>query len=322
MWRWLSGTLKATQGDERLGKTLRRRGYNGARFTAPMDGPGHVKHVELRIANAPKTYPVADDEALKDLLQELDQEVIDANHDLIGKVLQRMGSEPERLVTHYPQIAFIENGDKLAVVKRYGCKPRLALFALLKLFAPGYNPSDLFYRKGLREFLAACGVRGTSWGTVAQDTVLHEDAGEGPRRIIFDLETISQHEKAAGAKSEGLTIGPCCDYHGSKPVLLCDLEVVFLVLMRLRNSEVRELQAVVSHQGLVIMGGNAAVATAMANHWKAEREDKPCNVLLQFLGEAVDHEAAQAAQGDPLARFREAAEDSATLPCPQAPPYS
>ena len=46
MWRWLSGTLKATQGDERLGKTLRRRGYNGARFTAPMDGPGHVKHVE------------------------------------------------------------------------------------------------------------------------------------------------------------------------------------------------------------------------------------------------------------------------------------
>ena len=55
----------------------------------------------------------------------------------------------------------------------------------------------------------------------------------------------------AGAKSEGLTIGPCCDYNGSKPVLLCDLEIVFLVLMRLRTSEVRELQAVVGHQGLV-----------------------------------------------------------------------
>jgi len=177
MWRWLSGTLKATQGDERLAKTLRRRGYNGARFTAPMDGPGHVKHVELRIANAPKTYPVADDEALKDLLQELDQEVIDANHDLIGKVLQRMGSEPERLVTHYPQVAFVENGDKLAVVKRYGCKPRLALFALLKMFAPRYDPWDLFYRKGLKEFLAACGVRGTSWSTQAQDGVLHEVDG-------------------------------------------------------------------------------------------------------------------------------------------------
>ena len=69
------------------------------------------------------------------------------------------------------------------------CKPRLALFALLKMFAPRYNRSDLFYRKGLREFLAACGVRGTSCDTVAQDTVSHEVVGEGPRRIIFDLET-------------------------------------------------------------------------------------------------------------------------------------
>ena len=88
-----------------------------------------------------------------------------------------MGSEPGRLATHYPQVAFIENGNKLAVAKRRGCKPRLALFALLKLFAPGYDPSDLFYRKGLREFLAACGVRQPSSSTVAQDTVLDEGAG-------------------------------------------------------------------------------------------------------------------------------------------------
>ena len=149
-----------------------------------------------------------------------------------------------------------------------------------------------------------------------------EGGPEGPRRIIFDTANISEHEKAAGAKSEGLTFGPCCDYNGSKLVLLCDLEIVFLVLMRLRTSEVRELQAVVSHQGLVIMGGNATVATAMVNHWKAEREAKPSNVLLQFLGEAVDHEAAQAAQADPLARIRKAVEASATLPCPQVPPDS
>ena len=54
---------------------------------------------------------------------------------------------------------------------------------------------------------------GTSCDTVAQDTVSHEVVGEGPRRIIFDLENISEHEKAAGAKSEGLTLGPCCDYN-------------------------------------------------------------------------------------------------------------
>ena len=114
------------------------------------------------------------------MLQELDQQVIDTNHDLIGKVFERMGSEPGRLATHYPQVAFIENGNKLAVVKRRGCKPRLALFALLKLFAPGYDPSDLFYKKGLREFLAACGVRGPSRTTLSQDRVLHEGTSEGP----------------------------------------------------------------------------------------------------------------------------------------------
>ena len=51
-----------------------------------------------------------------------------------------------------------------------------------------------------------------------------EGGVEGPHRFVFDLETISQHENAAGAKSEGLTLGTCCDYHKGKPVLLCDLE--------------------------------------------------------------------------------------------------
>ena len=174
--------LESHQGDERLAKTLRRRGYNGASFTAPTDGPGDVRHVELCVASRLKTYPVADEEALKDLLQELDQDVIDANEDLIGKVFQRMGSEPGPLVTHYPQVAFIENGSKLAVVKRRGCKPRVALFALLKLFAPGYDPWHLFYRKGLREFLAACGVHEPSCATPSQDGAVHEVAPEGPRR--------------------------------------------------------------------------------------------------------------------------------------------
>ena len=87
-----------------------------------------------------------------------------------------MGSEPERLVTHYPQVAFIEDGDKLAVVKRRGCKPRLALFAFLKLFAPTYNPWQVFYQRGLKEFLAACGVREpSSWIASAYALEVHED---------------------------------------------------------------------------------------------------------------------------------------------------
>ena len=50
----------------------------------------------------------------------------------------------------------------------------------------------------------------------ARASALHEGANEGAdgsRRIIFDVGNISEHEKAAGTKSEGLTIGPCCDYN-------------------------------------------------------------------------------------------------------------
>jgi hypothetical protein len=59
--------------------------------------------------------------------------------------------------------AFIENGDKL--------------------FAPRYEPSDLFYRKGLREFLAACGVRGTSANTLSQDRVFAEGGPLQPNQL-------------------------------------------------------------------------------------------------------------------------------------------
>ena len=180
LWRWLSGNLKSIQGERRLAMTLRRRGYDGAKFTAPTGGPGVVQHVELSFATHPKVYPVADAEALRDFLQELDQDVIDANRDLIVSVFQRMGSQPGQLVTYYPRVALIENGGKLAIVKRQGCKPRLALFALLKMLAPDCDPWDLFYRKGLQEFLAACGVLEPSANIQAQDGAFAEGGAEGP----------------------------------------------------------------------------------------------------------------------------------------------
>ena len=227
LWRWLSGDLKGSQGEVRLAMTLRRRGYQGAKFTAPTGGPGVVQHVELSFTGHRKVYPVANAEALRDFLQELDQDLLEANRDMINSVFLRMGSESGELETYYPRVALIENGSKLAVVKRRGCKPRLGLFALLKTFAPGHNPWYVFHRMGLKEFLAKCGVHeppsNTSGCPPADDEVAVEGA-DGPRRIIFDLENISQYEKAAGAKSEGLTFGPCCDYDKSKPVLLCDLE--------------------------------------------------------------------------------------------------
>ena len=43
--------------------------------------------------------------------------------------------------------------------------------------------------KGLPEFLAACGIRGTSWNNVFRNTVSHEVVGEGPHRVASDVET-------------------------------------------------------------------------------------------------------------------------------------
>ena len=49
-----------------------------------------------------------------------------------------------------------------------------------------YNPSYLFYKTGLQEFLAACGVRGTSANTPLQNGVIAEGGAEGPRCIRKD----------------------------------------------------------------------------------------------------------------------------------------
>ena len=53
----------------------------------------------------------------------------------------------------------------------------MALFALLKIFAPRYDPWYLFYKTGLRELLIACGVRQPSSSTQAQDGADDEGAG-------------------------------------------------------------------------------------------------------------------------------------------------
>ena len=49
-------------------------------------------------------------------------------------------------------------------------------------------PWELFYRKGLREFLAACTVRGTSCDTPSQDGVSHE-----VDRVSHDVDRVSQN---------------------------------------------------------------------------------------------------------------------------------
>ena len=49
---------------------------------------------------------------------------------------------------------------------------------------------EIVFKTGPREFRAACGVRGTSCDTVAQDTVSHEVFGKGPRNAGFSARSI------------------------------------------------------------------------------------------------------------------------------------
>ena len=64
-----------------------------------------------------------------------------------------------------------------------------------------------FYRQGLQEFLAACEILEPSANIQAQDGAFAEGGAEGPRRIMFDVENISEHENAAvtgGGRTQGL----------------------------------------------------------------------------------------------------------------------
>ena len=80
--------------------------------------------------------------------------------------------------------------------------------------------------------------RRPSWSADARASALHEGANEGAdgsRRIIFDVGNISEHEKAAGAKSEGLTIGPCVVIMAWPPKLKFQLIVVMAWPPRLES---------------------------------------------------------------------------------------
>ena len=73
------------------------------------------------------------------------------------------------------------------------------------------SPCAVALAEGGDETSASAGTRVPADAEIVGEGA--EIVGEGPRHIIFDLENISEHEKAAGAKSEGLTLGPCCDYN-------------------------------------------------------------------------------------------------------------
>ena len=54
-----------------------------------------------------------------------------------------------------------------------------------------------------QEFLAACGIRRHSANASPYGLAFAGGAGEGPRRIIFDVENISEHEKVSAPPRDG-----------------------------------------------------------------------------------------------------------------------
>jgi hypothetical protein len=313
LWKQLTGV----RGDKALASMLRRSGHTGPVCTVPSGVAGVTTKTfpGQRGHKGDKLMPCADAEGLLWLMAEMDAAALEAHRSVLMKVVEYLGGDTRVAATvqsRYPSMKLIENSnDSVHMVLRQNDVPRVALFSLLKSFAPTYNPSCLFHHRGLEKYFTELGISmpdylSTNFGPPTSEERLHDDAAGGMLKRAFD--SILPYERQLAAKSRGIVLGPC-DYNNGTPVLLADFPVVVLVLFRLKTLEARSLQLGNFHQGLVLMGGNDDVALAMSQHWRAERDAQPSNQFLQFLSLAVDHEAA------PLAAPRAFGEESDAPRC-------
>lgn len=319
LWKHLTGQ----RGDKALASLLRRSGHAGPPCTVPEGaaGLGVQPFPGQRGHKSDKRMPCADAEGLLWLMAETDDAFLETHRDLLVDIVAHLGGDAQvaRAVrSRYPSLAMIENDTSLVhMVLRQDDVPRVALYSLLKAFSPARNPAELFLHRGVAKYLQQLDVSmpGNLSFDVAfatsEDKFQEAPSVDDTLQRAFDHESILPYERQLAAKSQGLIHAPCA-YNNGTPVLLADFPVVVLVLFRLKTAEARSLQLGNFHQGLVLMGGNDDVAVAMSQHWKAERDAKPSNQFLQFLGLAVEHEAAAASapkgddeSGQSLRRARE-----------------
>ena len=102
---------------------------------------------------------------------------------------------------------------------------------------------------------------------------------------------VEDYERALAARSGGLVRGRSAWNDGHETWLI-DFPLLVLVINRLRTPQARRFQLASLEQSLVIMSGRQDVASRLAKYWREERMARPDNILLQFMGAAVDREMA------------------------------
>ena len=102
---------------------------------------------------------------------------------------------------------------------------------------------------------------------------------------------IEDYERAIAARSRGLVRGRTA-WNNGRECWLVDFPLVVLVVNRMRTPAARRFRTAALEQSLVLMSGRQDVASRLAKYWREERMARPDNVLLQFMGAAVDHEMA------------------------------
>lgn len=276
LWKDLTGN----RGDRALGSTMRHLGIKDTPKCAFPDQPGHARD---------KQMPCANGQLLKTLLSGLTSEILESKQNFIQEVLaQLLGHDVSaKIESRFATVEFTEDSLLVQTVQTAEC-PRFVYFTVLKMFAPASWPSDIFYRCGVQKYLQKCGVSMPEG--LATSSCAHEASANPSAKWSLDNDDITKYEKMLGAKSRGLIWGTS-PYNNGEPALLGDFPIFVLTMMKLQTKMAREFKAQNLHQGIVMMGGNDKVALAISKHWRDERAAQPWNELLQFFGEAVEHEA-------------------------------
>jgi len=224
------------------------------------------------------------------VVREIEEEMLHRNKELLASVARTLGGE----VRLEPRHKRVPLDDRAAILVVMGDPPRMVLTMLVEAF--GVKNARHYVQLQVVPYFKACGVRveGLSDDGLQQPRLGNLQGSPDDPQPRLDEHmgcAIEDYERAIAARSRGLVRGRTA-WNDGRECWLVDFPLVVLVVNRMRTPAARRFRTAALEQSLVLMSGRQDVASSLAKYWREERMARPDNVLLQFMGAAVDHEMA------------------------------
>ena len=302
----LAKRVQKKQGDRALVAVWRRLGHDV--LIPAIDGVRGVPFPTQRGHAREKLMPAANLRGFETYVGELNEDDVEANAALLQAVARELlpagagggatAPPPFQLASRHKVMKLgPDDTSRVHVVEVKG-RPLMVLTTLLETFKIS-NPHE-WITESLLPFLRACGVPGCNTlvdNRRADEPHLASGLDKSRSLAKYLANGVEDYERALAARSAGLVRGRSA-WNDGRETWLIDFPLLVLVINRLRTPQARRFQLASLEQSLVLMSGRQDVASRLAKYWREESMAQPDNVLLQFVGAAVDHEVPLRSEDD------------------------